>query len=296
MKKEKKEKKYIAPNECSFKRWLAVLVVGLLLGGLLGSPIAVLSQQDNSFMGIRYFELFIQLNFLPMFLGLALAIKFIGKTSLKDFILGVGGKVNKKESLTIMGLYFAGMAITYLLLAKYISLRHVKPGEFVFLFVFMVLTTWAQTTWEELVFRGLVIRWACKNDVRFTKKAIIVAIASAVAFALAHAPNTEVTSQPDVFRMILAVSAYAIPGLLMFFADLYFGSLVPGILIHLINNFVLFTIISSEVTTMPVPTLFVENSPHLAEFMVLSNLGAYVPLYVYIFLDARKKKKAASAG
>ena len=105
-KNEKKEKKYIAPNECSFKRWLAVLVVGLLLGGLLGSPIAVLSQQDNSFMGIRYFELFGQLNFLPMFLGLALAIKFIGKTSLKDFILGVGGKVDKKESLTIMGLYF----------------------------------------------------------------------------------------------------------------------------------------------------------------------------------------------
>lgn len=289
----KKEKKYIAPNECSFKRWVAVLVVGFLLGSLLGSPIAVLSQQDNSFMGIGYLELFGQLNFLPMFLGLALAIIFIGKTSLKDFILGVGGKVNKKESLTIMGLYFAGMAITYLLLAKYISLRHVKAGEFVFLFVFMVLTTWAQTTWEELVFRGLVIRWACKNDVRFTKKAVIAAIASAVAFALAHAPNAEVTSQPDVFRMILAVSAYAIPGLLMFFADLYFGSLLPGILIHWVNNFLLFTVISAEVTVMPVPTLLVDSSPHLAEFMVLCNLGAYVPLFVYIFLDARKKKAAA---
>ena len=292
---KKTEKKYIAPNEASLKRWIGTLAVGFLLGSIVGIPLVMLSQQDNSFMGIRYLELFGQLNFLPMFLGLVLAIKFIGKTSLKDFILGVGGKVDKKQSLTIMGLYFAGMAITYLLLAKYISVRHVNAGEYLFLFVFMVLTTWAQTTWEELVFRGFLIRWACKNEVRFTKKAVLAAIVSSLAFALAHSTNTEVTSQPDVLRQILAVSVYAIPGLLMFFADLYFGSLVPGILIHLINNFVLFTIISSEVTVMPVPTLFVENSPHLAEFMVLSNLGAYVPLYVYIFLDARKKKKAACA-
>lgn len=294
MKKEKKEKKYIAPNECSFKRWVAVLVVGLVIGFLMGTPFSLLAQRDNSFMGIRYFELFGQLSFLPMFLGLALAIKFIGKTSMKDFILGVGGKVNKKECLTIMGLYVGGMVICCLLIAKYIYLRHVNAGEFVFLFLFMVLTTWAQTTYEELVFRGLLIRWACKNDVRFNKKAVIAALVSAVAFALAHASNTEVTSQPDVLRKVLAVSVYAIPGLLMFFADLYFGSLVPGILIHWVNNFILFTVIASEVTSMPVPTLLVENSPHLAEFMVLSNLGAYVPLFVYIFLDARKKKKAAA--
>ena len=292
---KKKEKKYIAPNEASFKRWVAVLVVGLVLGGLMASPIAVLSQQDNSFMGIRYLELFGQLSFLLMFLGLALSIKFIGKTSLKDFILGVGGKVNKKENLTIIGLYFGGMVITYLMLAKYISVRSVNAGEYAFLFVFMVLTTWAQTTWEELVFRGFVIRWTCKNDVRFTQKAVIAAIVSAVAFALAHAPNAEVTSQPDVLRKIMAVSAYAIPGLLLFFADLYFGSLVPGILIHWVNNFILLTVIAAEVTVMPVPTLLVDSSPHLAEFMVLCNLGAYVPLFVYIFLDARKKKKAASA-
>ena len=293
---KKTEKKYIAPNEASLKRWIGTLAVGFLLGSIVGIPLVMLSQQDNSFMSIRYSELFGHLAFLPMFLCMVLAIKWIGKTSLKDFILGVGGKVNKKESLTIMGLYVTGMVICFLLISKYIYPRHVNAGEYVFLFVFMVLTTWAQTTWEELVFRGLLIRWACKNDVRFTKKAVIAAIVSSLAFALAHSTNTEVTSQPDVLRQILALSVYAIPGLLMFFANLYFGSLVPGILIHWVNNFILFTILSSEVTTMPVPTLFVENSPHLAEFMVLSNLGAYVPLFVYIFLDARKKKKAASAG
>ena len=80
----KKEKKYIAPNECSFKRWVAVLVVGLVIGFLMGAPFSLLAQQDNSFMGIRYFELFGQLNFLAMFLGMALAIKFIGKTNAFD--------------------------------------------------------------------------------------------------------------------------------------------------------------------------------------------------------------------
>jgi membrane protease YdiL (CAAX protease family) len=292
---KKTEKKYIAPNEASLKRWIGTLAVGFLLGSIVGIPLIMLSQQDNSFMGIRYSELFGHLAFLPMFLCMVLAIKWIGKTSLKDFILGVGGKVNKKESLTIMGLYVTGMVICFLLISKYIYPRHVNAGEYAFLFVFMVLTTWAQTTWEELVFRGFAIRWACKNDVRFNKKAVILAIVTAVAFALSHAPNAEVTTQPDVLRKIMAVSAYAVPGLLIFFADLYFGSLLPGILIHWVNNFFLFTVISADVTVMPVPTLLADSSPHLAEFMVLCNLGAYVPLFVYIFLDARKKKAAAQA-
>ena len=289
----KKEKKYIAPNECSFKRWLAVLAVGLVLGFALGSPLIMLSQQDNSFMGIRYMELFSQLTFVPLFLILALAIKFIGKTSLKDFILGVGGKVDKKESLTIAGLYAVGMVINFLLCAPYIYVRHVNAGEYAFLLLFMVLTTWMQTTWEELIFRGLVIRWACKNDVRFTKKAVIAAVVSSAAFALAHASNAEVTSQSDVIRMVMAVTSYAIPGLLMFFADLYFGSLLPGILIHWVNNFILFTVIASEVTTMPVGTLLVDGTPHAAEWMLVSNFITYAPVFVYIFLDARKKKAAA---
>ncbi|MBO7251627.1 MAG: CPBP family intramembrane metalloprotease [Oscillospiraceae bacterium] len=291
---KKKEKKYIAPNECSTKRWIAVAVVGSIIGIILSIPVGLLAtNQVDTFMGIRYSEIFSYLSFVGIFVGFVLALKWIGKTSLKDFILGVGGKVNKKECLTVLGLFTLGFVVSYLLVAKNIRVRGVNPGEFAFLVLFMLLTTWMQTTYEELIFRGLFIRWACKNEVGFTKKALIGAAISSVFFALMHAPNPEVTTQSGI-RVVISMMNYAIPGLLMYIANLYFGSLLPGILIHWANNFLLFTVITSEVTVMPVPTLLVDTTPHHAELVMLVTLVTYMPLLVYMYLDAQKKKKAAS--
>ena len=291
----KKEKKYIAPNDCSAKRWIAVAVVGTVIGSVLAIPMINLAQnQVDTFMGIRYAEIFSHLSFMGVFLGLILALKWIGKTSLKDFVLGVGGKVNKKECLTIIGLFILGFILSYLLVVKNIRLRGVNPGEFAFLVLFMLLTTWVQTTYEELVFRGLFIRWACKNEVGFTKKALIGAAISSVLFALMHASNPEVTTQSGI-RVVIGVLNYAVPGLMMYIANLYFGSLLPGILMHWVNNFLLFTVIASEVTAMPVPTLLVDTTPHNAELVMLLTWVVYMPLLVYMFLDARKKKSAAAA-
>ena len=39
---KKKEKKYIAPNEASLKRWIAVMIVGSVIGFILSAPFAVL--------------------------------------------------------------------------------------------------------------------------------------------------------------------------------------------------------------------------------------------------------------
>ena len=292
----KKGKTYIAPNECSMVRWIAVLAVGYFAATILSLPMGPFAEnQVDSFLGIRYAELFGLLAFVPLFWCLVIAIQIVGKTSLKDFVLGMGGKVNKKECLTILGLYAAGFALSYLPVLGNIRLRGVNTGEFCFLVLFMLLVTWMQTSWEELIFRGLVIRWACKNDVRFTKKALIAAVVSSVVFALMHVGNPEVTSQSGI-RIVIGVLNYAIPGLLMFLADLYFGSLLPGILIHWVNNFILFTVIASEVTAMPVSTLLVDTTPHNAEWVLVSSLIAYAPVIVYILLDARKKKKAASFG
>ena len=137
-------------------------------------------------------------------------------------------------------------------------------------------------------------RWACKNKMGFTKKAVIAALVSAVAFALGHAANPEVTSQSGA-RIAMAIASYAIPGTCCFLANLHFGSLLPGILIHWVNNFILFTVIASEVTTMPVPTLLVDSTPNTAELMLLSTAMAYVPVLVYMFLDAGKKANTSRA-
>jgi membrane protease YdiL (CAAX protease family) len=228
-----------------------------------------------------------------LYVSLAVAIKLVGKTSVKDFVLGVGGKVNKKECLTIAVLYAVGFVLSYLLNLGSIHLRGVNAGEFVFLVVFMVLTTWTQTTWEEFIFRGFLARWICGNKLAFTKKSVIAAVVTSAAFAVSHALNPEVTSQSGL-RAVMAVTSYAIPGLVCFFANLHFGNLLPGIIMHAINNTLLFTVIAEEVTAMPLPTLLVSTAPHTGEAMLMVHILLYLPVVVYMILDARKKKAAAA--
>jgi uncharacterized membrane protein (UPF0182 family) len=98
--KKTKEKKIILPNECSFGRWLLALVVGLLIGFVLVAPLyLLLYNREGTFMGISYTDIFGVLSFVPLFWAVVFSIRVICKTSLKDFILGVGGKINAMEIL-----------------------------------------------------------------------------------------------------------------------------------------------------------------------------------------------------
>lgn len=294
---KKKEKKYIAPNEASLGRWIAVVLAGLLIGNVLAIPLAfplvLYSEARPDSLIVTYSELNTLLTFVPLFIGQIIALKVVGKTSLKDFVLGVGRTLNKKECLTVLGLYLIGFAIHLLSFAGNIRLHGVSSSEFVRLLLLALLVTWTQTTWEELIFRGLVIRWACKNEVGFTKKAVIAMVVSSAAFAVAHMANPEVTSQSGI-RMVMAVSAYVVPGIAWFLANLHFGNMMPGIIMHWANNFLLFTLISGDVSAISLPTLLVDTTPHSAEGMFAGTILTYLPVIVYLILDARKKKKAAS--
>ena len=292
--KKMKEKKYSAPNEASLKRWIGTLLVSFLIAAIPGGILTGLFKgKPGAFMGIGYNEIYLTLSAVVLFVGLVIAIKLVGKTSVKDFVLGVGGKVNKKECLTILILYLVGFVISYLPVVGGIRLRGGNAGEFAFLVVFMLLTTWMQTTWEEFIFRGFLSRWVCGNKLCFTKKSIIAAVVTAMLFAVSHAINPEVTSQSGI-RIVMAIVSYAIPGLVCFFANLYFGNLLPGIIMHAVNNFLVYTLIASEVTAMPLPTLLVDTASHTGEVMLLTTSLLYVPVVVYMILDARKKKAAAA--
>lgn len=289
--KQTKEKKLISPNECSFGRWIVVLLVGLVIGFLPSIFFAPYSTNTtDTIMGITYANFFSMLSFIPLFWGMVLAIKLIGKTSLKDFVLGVGGKMNVKLCLIIAGLYAVGLSTPCLIMIRNLRMRDVDAKQYAFLLVFMLLTTWMQTSFEELVFRGIVIRWACKNDVRFTKKAMIAALISSVAFAIAHVSNPEVTSQKGIY-IVLATITYAIPAFLCFVVNLQFGNLLPGLIIHWVNNLILFTVISEDVAAMPVQTLFVDTTPHSAVWMLASTVISYVPVLIFMLVVALKRKK-----
>ena len=294
---KKKEKKHIAPNEASLVRWIIAAAVGFIIGiALVIASYFLMRMLPSSIMGVGFDQIDMMWTFVCYFIGFAIGLKLVAKTSLKDFVFGVGGKVNKKECLLILGLYLIGYLALILQGLDAVHLRGVKAGEFAFLFVFMLLTAWTQTTWEEFIFRGILFRWACKNKLGFNKKSVLIVILTAVAFALGHVTNPEVTSQSG-FNVVLAVSVYAIPGLVFAIADLYFGSLMPGIIIHWINNFVTFTLLSSDSGAMPLPTLLVSGSGDSMSVasMFVGSLIPYAPILVYILWDAWKKKKAASA-
>ena len=293
--KNNKEKKIITPNECSTERWLAALTVGMLIGVIGAIPFEpYLENRVDTIMGITYADFFGMLHFIPLFVGAAVALWLLAKTSLKDFILGVGGKVNKKACLIITGLYAIGFAIPILSTVSNIHLRGVKAEHFAFLVVFMVLTTWVQTTWEELIFRGFAIRYVCKNNVGYTKRSLVAAVISSLIFALMHIANPEVTSQSGI-NTLIAVLSYSIPGIVFCLADLHFGNLLPGIIMHWLNNFLSFTIISSDTSVLPVPTLFLDTTPKNAVLILISNLVTCLPVMVYILVDSIKQKRKVSA-
>ena len=110
--------------------------------------------------------------FFFLFLGTVIAIKWIAKTSLRDFLFKGSRKLKKKDCAIILSLYALGMLICYIPNIPNITLRGITPGSFVILFVFCSLFVWAQTSWEELIFRGIFIRYACKNDINMSKKAV----------------------------------------------------------------------------------------------------------------------------
>jgi hypothetical protein len=97
--KKEKRKKIILPNELSFGRWILVIVVAIAIGMTICLFTPILTEIENRedfFFGISYADFFGILTFIPMTVAFVISLKLIGKTSIKDFILGVGGKINVK--------------------------------------------------------------------------------------------------------------------------------------------------------------------------------------------------------
>jgi membrane protease YdiL (CAAX protease family) len=290
-----KEKKYIAPNECSGLRWLGVLLASVLITMILSLPLSLLVlNRTGTFFGVGYQQISNLLSFAALFWGLVIAIKVVGKTSLKDFVLGVGGKLNKKECLIVLALSASVFIINLLTdLDHNIYLRGVSFGTYATGFLISLALIWMQTTWEELIFRGIVLRWVSKNNIGFNKKTILAAVISSVLFALAHVTNPEVTSRSGLDQIAM-VCVYTIPGMAYFLMDLYFGNLMPGIIMHWANNFMNAVLISGEISALAMPSLLVTTSSYSAYVALLGVLVTKLPFVAYILWDIRRKKKAAA--
>lgn len=289
-------KKVISPNECSAKRWIMTGVVGYLLGALLTIPQITLTVlfpglETATWCGLPMEPLLNVFTFVPMFIGMAIALRLIAKTTLKDFILGVGGRLDKKQALTFAGLQLLGVAATCLFSFPYISWRGVPALTFAVLAAFMLLVVWMQTSWEELVFRGLFLRWACKNEIGFSKKSLAALAMSSVFFGLLHLSNPELSGMSGL-ELAVGAFCYIFIGIVYYLADLEMGSLVPGLVLHLVNNFTIFTLVSSDKSAVPVPTLFADGSPATGGLLLLSTVIVSLPTLIYIALHHARRRRA----
>ena len=292
---KKKEKKYIAPNEASLGRWICAMLLGMLIAMAIYFPVGLLfGNQTGSFQGVAIAQILNLVTFMCLFVGMVIAIKLVCKTSLKDFVLGVGGKISKKECLIVLGLSLSSYFLSVLMDLGHIHMRGIPFDTFAATFLISLALIWAQTTCEELIFRGIFLRWISKNDIGFNRKSILVAVISSVLFALLHTVNPEVTTLSGM-EQIAMVCIYIISGMAYFLMDLYFGNLMPGIIMHFVNNFMLSILVNGEVSALGLPSLMVDTADQSAYVRLICVLLSKMPFVVYVLWDIRKKKNARAA-
>ena len=303
-KKLKKEKKIIIPNELSFGRWIAilfstagvysaVLIVATIIHpkilNYLGSP--GFEKITATFCGLDVGTMITFLSFVPAFFGFILFLKVIGKTSLKDFILGVDGSISIKSCLIIAGLFVLGFIICVLFSIKYIKLGDVEIGNYIVLIIFALSSVIFQISVEEFLCRGFFSRLFAKNKLGYNKRSFIAAIISSLVFASFHLFNPEMAAQSNTFNAILMFFAYALSGFIYFICNMHFKNLVPGFIIHFLNNFILFTLFSYQSSAITSSTIFIDTTPSSGALTLLSVVLTHLPLVIYIIVDCVRRKK-----
>jgi len=305
MKKEvelERPKKEIKENEASMLRWLATVVVGFIIGsfvfGTVLTGIMYIVNINVPALGEggswhEYSTLItLVLNSACLFWGTVIAIRIVAKTSIKSFVLGSGRNIKlniKKEVLPIAGLSLLGIIVfSSLPFINNISRNNITATQISFVIIFSLLFTWMQTSWEEFVFRGVTLRITCKDDIGFNKKSIIGCVISSVLFMLMHVANPEVLSLSGIDVVFMTLS-YLVPGVLLYVFDVMCGNLLPGLIIHYVNNFFNFALISEVVSAGGTTSIWIDYSNKPGFVSMITVILANVPVLIYLIMAAKKR-------
>lgn len=298
IKTAKKRKKW-KENEAPIFRWILTVVVGFFLGWIINGVLQYFLTRmtiiipafhsGGALANVK--SLFITLGaFSGFYIGFTIALKSITKTSLKAFVLGADRNKKTKfktEVFPILGLYLLGMACGLVFSIGKIELRGLAVTEIIFTFILCCAFTWMQTSWEELVFRGLPLRIFCKNKIGFNVKTIIICLVTSGLFMVAHIGNPEVAGHSDLnFAIVLA--SYCVSGIGLFLVDMLAGNLLPGLLIHCLNNMVCFFFLDAAVSVSGGTSILVDHSTSAPVIVLAQTIIAYIPVIIYLI---RKRKK-----
>lgn len=297
---ENKIKKVWKENEAPVSMWILTAVLGLVFGLILSAIIQLILLRiatmpvftDGGALA-RQIDFFVNLiSFSGYFFGYVIALRLFAKTKLKSFVLGADRteKVDlKNEVFIILGLYLIGFVASLILSAGKITIRGLSAFEITSVIIISVLFTWMQTSMEEILFRGIPLRLFCKNEISLNKKTITIAIITSLLFMGGHVLNPEVSHKTG-YEAVLVLSSYFFSGLLLFLIDILTGNLLPGMLVHMLNNMLCFILIDSTDSVSGGSAIFVDGSLASPLIVVIQTVIAFVPLVVYLCLKHRKSK------
>lgn len=299
----KKKKKTHGNNEASVGRWIAfffILMFIYLFFGSIGVVIGKLTVAEGELSWLPE-TLSTFAGFAMMFLASVFMLNKFMKTRFRDFVFGKGGSINFKTIGMILGCWILGIVISLVFDLAFgntssISVNPIGLKSILITLAMALVFTWMQTSYEEIVFRGVFLRAACGNKIAPTAKCIIFGIISSAFFMMMHFANPEMISQSNTLDLVAAGFNYFLMGAIMYFANMAFGDLMPGMFIHWINNFYGFAIITEEVSAVQTGAIFFVSGSSSGVSSLLSILVTYAPiiiLSIVYFIRRYKNKETA---
>lgn len=171
-----------------------------------------------------------------------------------------------------------------------IELNTIGLAPIVVNLIVAIVFVWAQTTFEEVMFRCTFIRATCGNAIRPTAKCIGWGIVASLMFMGMHGANPEVLSQMSAETVVLALATYFIFAITVYAADIVYRNCMPGCVIHWINNFFLFVFVTGSGTALQTGSIFTTSGGSDAMSSLVGTIILYVPLYILMIYDARKRR------
>ncbi len=295
----KKPKPTWAPNEAPLGRWVLFFILTVVLGLGVQIPFSTVTVFWKT-SGDWYWLSETLMTLLAFSCSYAVTVWLCHKvlrTSVRDLILGVGGKADRGQCVRLAIAWAVGFLLTIVLDlimggGTEVVLNPVGAVPVLVNLVICSALLWMQTTWEEISCRCAFIRATCGNKVRPTFKCIAWGVFATVIFMSGHLYNPEVTSQTAAGEIVMACLSYFVAGMGMYLADVVYGSCLPGCVIHWVNNFVLFTIWTQAGSAGESAGLFFIHTSSTGGSSLLGTVILYVPIFAVMAYDWHKGRAA----
>lgn len=286
------------PNEAPTKSWIKFFVIGYLVSEIAAGVVGAILKACLPLAGAWAWmpELVSTFGgFAASFAVLGIILKRICKTSMHDLVFGRHGSFDVRTALIVLACWLMGFVASMFVFPDTDEprLNDIGVAPILVNILIALALVWMQTTWEEVMFRGVMLRATCGDKIRPTKSCIIGGVVVSLLFMGAHLLNPEVTSQESMLLTVAMSSTYFISAFLWYMLDVAFGSCLPGCVIHAINNITACVLISSPNSRLRSATIFLSDQSLTGVNSLINELITYVPLIILcVAVFVMKHKRA----